>query len=91
MEMEVRGNYRDYNAWKDCTTNTNRADREIKKLKKLKQQLEQQIKAASGDEKRRKELEQELARIEAELSQKDNDAYRRQNARKRLFVQKLLE
>lgn len=40
MSMGIRGNYRDYNAWKDCTANTNRADREIEKLKKQKQQLE---------------------------------------------------
>lgn len=63
-----------------CTANTDRVDREIKKLKEQKQQLEQQIKAASGDEEKRKELEQKLSRIERELSQKDNDTYRRQNA-----------
>lgn len=63
-----------------CTTNTNKVDREIKKLKKQKQQLEQQIKAAFGDEEKLKELERKLSQVEGELSQKDNDTYRRQNA-----------
>ncbi|MDE6253254.1 MAG: hypothetical protein K2M78_11605 [Lachnospiraceae bacterium] len=62
----------------ECTANTDRVDREIKKLKEQKQQLEQQIKAAYGDEV--KGLEEKLSQIEAELSQKDNDTYRRQNA-----------
>ena len=65
---------------KECTVNTDKVDREIKKLKEQKQQLEQQIKAASGDEEKIKELEKKLSRIESELSQKDNDTYRRQNA-----------
>lgn len=63
-----------------CITNTDKVDREIEKLKEQKQQLEQQIKAASGDEEKVKELEKKLSRIESELSQKDNDTYRRQNA-----------
>lgn len=63
-----------------CTANTDKVDREIKKLKEQKQQLEQQIKAASGDEEKVKELEKKLSQIEGELSQKDNDTYRRQNA-----------
>jgi len=64
----------------EVTCNTDAVDREIEKLKKQKQQLEQQIKAASGDEKKVKELEKKLALVESELSRKDNDAYRRQNA-----------
>lgn len=63
-----------------CTTNTDQVDREIKKLKEQKQQLEQQIKAAAGDEAKGKELERKLSQIESELRQKDNDTYRRQNA-----------
>ncbi len=42
--------------------------------------MEQQIRSASGDEKKVRELEKELAQVESELSQKDNDTYRRQNA-----------
>lgn len=55
-------------------------DREIEKLKEDKKQLEQQIQAAEGDEEKIKELEKKLTQIEGELSQKDNDTYRRQNA-----------
>lgn len=63
-----------------CTTNTDNVDREIEKLKEDKKQLEQQIKAAAGDKEKVKVLEKKLAQIEGELSQKDNDTYRRQNA-----------
>ena len=63
-----------------CVTNTDKVDREIKKLKEEKQQLEQQIQSASGDEKKIRELEKQLAQVENELSQKDNDTYRWQNA-----------
>lgn len=62
-----------------CTTNTDHVDKEIEKLKEKKKQLEQQI-SATADEKTRKELEKKLAQVESELSQKDNDTYRRQNA-----------
>ncbi len=62
------------------TANTDYVDREIEKLKKEKKQLEQQIKAANGDEETIKELQEKLAQIEGELTQKDNDTYRRQNA-----------
>ena len=63
-----------------CVANSDKVDREIKKLKEKKQQLEQQIRSASGDEKKIRELEKKLAQVENELSQKDNDTYRRQNA-----------
>ena len=63
-----------------CVANTDKVDREIEKLKEKKQQLEQQIRSASGDEKKIRELEKKLAQVENELSQKDNDTYRRQNA-----------
>ena len=63
-----------------CVANTDKVDREIKKLKEEKQQLERQIRSASGDEKKIRELEKKLAQVENELSQKDNDTYRRQNA-----------
>ena len=64
----------------ECTVNTDKADREIEKLKEKKEQLEQQINSASGDEGKVRELEKKLAAVEKELAQKDNDAYRRQNA-----------
>lgn len=62
-----------------CTGNTDRVDREIEKLKEEKQKLERQIKEASGDEEKVKELKKKLSQVESELSQKDNDTYRRQN------------
>ncbi len=63
-----------------CITNTDKVDREIRRLKEKKQQLEQQIRAASGDKRKVRELERKLAQAESELSRKDNDTYRRQNA-----------
>lgn len=62
-----------------CVGNTDRVDREIRKLKEKKQQLMQQIRMASGDEEKVRELEKKLAQVESELSQKDNDSYRRQH------------
>ncbi len=62
-----------------CVGDTNAVEREIRKLKEKKQELEQQIQSASGDVKKSKELEKELAQVEQELSQKDNDSYRRQH------------
>ena len=63
-----------------CVGNTDKVDREIKKLKEKKQQLEQQIQSASGDEKKIRELEKKLAQVENELRQKDNDTYRKQHS-----------
>ena len=62
-----------------CIGNTDKVDREIEKLKEKKRELEQQIRSASGDERKIRELEKKLARVESELSQKDTDAYRRQH------------
>lgn len=63
----------------ETTGNTDAVDREIEKLKKQKQQLEQQIRKAAGDEEKTRELEKKLEQVERALSQKDNDAYRRQH------------
>ena len=60
------------------TGNTDKADREIERLKKRAKQLEQQISSAEGKERER--LEKLLASVRNELSQKDNDTYRRQNS-----------
>ena len=62
-----------------CTCNTDKVDREIEKLKKQKQELEQQINRET-DESKMEDLKAKLAQIEKELSQKDNDTYRRQHA-----------
>lgn len=63
-----------------CTMRTDKVDQEIRKLKEKKQQLEQQIKAAAGDDEKIRELEKKLSQVEGELSQKDNDTYRKQHA-----------
>ena len=63
-----------------CVGDTNAVEREIRKLKEKRQQLEQQIHSASGDEKKIRELEKKLAQVENELSQKDNDTYRRSHS-----------
>ncbi len=62
-----------------CVGNTDRVEQEIRKLKEKKQQLEQQLQSASGDEKKVREVERKLAQVEQELSTKDNDTYRRQH------------
>ena len=62
-----------------CTCNTDKVDREIEKLKKQKQELEHQINRET-DESKIEDLKAKLAQIEKELSQKDNDTYRRQHA-----------
>ena len=59
--------------------NTDKVDREIEKLKKKQQELEQRLNTEI-DEAKIKELEHQLAQVEQELKQKDNDTYRRQNA-----------
>lgn len=61
-----------------CTTNTDKVEREIRKLKEEAKALKQQIK--SSDEEEKKRLMSKLAQVETELSQKDNDGYRKANA-----------
>lgn len=64
---------------KRCAVSTDRVDREIEALKKQKAELEKQLRAASDDAEA-KALQTRLDRIERELTQKDNDAYRREHA-----------
>ena len=59
--------------------NTDEVDREIEKLKKKQQELEQRLNTET-DEAKIKDLECQLAQVERELKQKDNDTYRRQHA-----------
>lgn len=62
-----------------CTVNTDRVDREIEKLRQERQALERQLRSET-DETKRQTARQRLEQVERELSQKDNDAYRRRNA-----------
>lgn len=59
-----------------CTANTDKVDREIEKLKKKKKELEQKA-AAETDPEKAERLKSQLAQVERELKQKDNDGYRR--------------
>lgn len=61
-----------------CTTNTDSVDREIKQLKEQAKQISRRINSAEGKE--RKQLEKQLKSVQSELSQKNNDNYRRQHA-----------
>ncbi len=67
------------NPQEKCVGNTDQVDREIRQLKEKKQQLEQQLRRASGDERKTRELEKKRTQIQQELSRKDNDTYRRQH------------
>lgn len=60
-----------------CTANTDKVDREIERLRKKAEQLEQRLNATEGKERER--LEKQLDNVRRELSQKDNDSYRRQH------------
>lgn len=60
-----------------CTANTDKVDSEIKMIKEKAEEIQKKLKYASGEEKFR--LEKQLRAVNAELMQKDNDSYRRQN------------
>ncbi len=60
------------------TANTDKVDSEIKALRDKEQALRQRLRSA--DEKAAENIARELEKITAELAQKDNDEYRRQNA-----------
>lgn len=62
------------------TTSTDSVDAEIEKLKKRRAQLQKQLQDAQGDENQRKNIEKQLAQLDAEIVLKDSDAYRKQNA-----------
>ncbi len=61
-----------------CTGDTGKVDREIEKLKRKRAELEQRLNT-ERDEAKRENLEQQLAQVEQELRQKDNDGYRRRH------------
>lgn len=60
-----------------CTADTDKVDSEIKMIKEKAEEIQRKLKYASGEEKFR--LEKQLRAVNAELVQKDNDSYRRQN------------
>lgn len=62
----------------ECTCDTGKVDRELKKLREKAERLEQKLRSASGEE--ADKLRKQLAAAQSELAQKDNDAYRRSRA-----------
>lgn len=60
------------------TTNTDRVDRELEKLRAEQEKLSGQLRTASPED--AEKLQKRLSRLENELRQKDNDAYRRAHA-----------
>ena len=58
--------------------NTDQVDREIEKLKKRQTELKQRLNAET-DGVKIKDLKRQLAQVERELSQKDNDIYRKRH------------
>lgn len=63
---------------KSTTISTDKVDAEIKLLKNKKAQLEQKISTSQGDN---SDLQKQLAQIDNELRQKDNDTYRKQHSK----------
>ncbi len=61
--------------------NTDQVDTEIKHLREQKKQFEKQLQTAS-DPHQAMMLQKQIARLESELQQKDNDSYRREHAEK---------
>lgn len=63
----------------ECTTNTDKVDREIRELREKKKELEQKLARSDGPEDK-KRLETQLQQTERELQMKDNDSYWRSHA-----------
>ena len=61
-----------------CIASTDKVDGEIERLKAKEAQLSEQL-GASDNPAKKGDLERQLAEIQNELRQKDNDTYRRQN------------
>lgn len=64
---------------KKCIGNTDAVDREIRRLREKKEKLEARLHRET-DETKWESLERQLAQVENELRQKDNDSYRRQHS-----------
>ena len=61
-----------------CIASTDKVDAEIARLKAREDQLSKRI-SSIADPEQQAAIKDELAKIEQELRQKDNDTYRRQN------------
>lgn len=63
-----------------CTANTDEVDQELKRLRERREELTRRL-SSETDEARARALERELAQVERQLSQKDNDSYRRRHTK----------
>ncbi|MDE7278192.1 MAG: hypothetical protein K2N26_00470 [Oscillospiraceae bacterium] len=61
-----------------CVCDTGKVDRELKRLREKAERLEQQLRSASDEEAAK--LQKQLAGVQSELAQKDNDNYRKSHA-----------
>ncbi len=77
---KASGNPSDDKSDRQTTVNTDRVEAEIRKLNQEKQRIQQALGRATGDDAERERLQKRFEMIEAELSMKDTDTYRRQNA-----------
>jgi len=62
-----------------CECDTDKVDREIEQLKKEQQELERRLNTET-DEAKIKDLERQLAQVQRELGEKNNDTYRKQHS-----------
>lgn len=69
--------YEPENKAETTTANTDKVDQELENLRKRQEELTQQLRAAAPEQ--AEELQRQLDQVNRELSQKDNDAYRRQH------------
>lgn len=60
------------------TCDTGRVDRELENLRKRQEELEEQLRSAAPEQ--AEDIRCQLDQVNRELSQKDNDSYRRQHA-----------
>ena len=78
QDKEAKGSEKGGKKEERCIANTDKVDREIEKLRKKQQELEQRI-GSETDESKIRNMKSQLNQVERELSQKDNDTYRRQH------------
>jgi hypothetical protein len=62
-----------------ATANNDKVNREIEQLREEKQRLEQELSRVGSDEAKRKQIEQQVSQVNAELAAKDNESYKKAN------------
>ncbi|WP_455527591.1 hypothetical protein [Huintestinicola sp.] len=86
MEYDENGNKRiafdspdERSETEECTCNTDKVDGELERLREKARDFEQKLRYAR-DENEAEEIQKQLEAVKNELAQKDNDAYRKNNA-----------